>query len=119
MNNKLVESSAQIRTNGHLKESVQISLQENNYRVNQNGKEQILEVKELLGADLYYFEVPEDNMELYSLARGEALHVVQSNSSSFLFEHEGKKESHTFKEGALDELTINHKLYSIIFKKKD
>ncbi len=117
-NNALTKSEAKTMTNGHLKESVEIKKVGNAYSLQINGKDESIDEPSILGADLYYFEVPEDGSKLYSLATGKPLEVIKSDAYTFFFEHDGKKESHVFSNNQLSELSISHKLYTIHFKKK-
>lgn len=119
MNNMLIDASAESRANGHLKNSVQTHFSNGKYQINLDGKEKTLAQSDLLGADLYYFEVPKNGQKLYSLATGEMITVQKESDSKYYFVHDGKKESHLFDEHGLKELTINHRLYTVIFKRRD
>ncbi len=118
MNNRLVDATAKSSANGHLKNSVQTHYANGSYQINVDGDDKRLNASELVGADIYYFEIPEDGQQLYSLATGEYLTVKKVSNTEFYFIHDGKKESHLFDEKGLTELTISHKLYTVIFKRR-
>jgi|GEM_PF-1004467 len=116
MNNKLLIGEAESRTNGHLKSSVHTTLKDQHYELNKDGKISKLDGNDLVGADYYYFEVPDDGTKSYALATGGMLEMVRKDQNSFYFEHDKKKELHTFENGVLKELEISHRLYTITFK---
>ncbi|OEK01135.1 hypothetical protein BFP97_06260 [Roseivirga sp. 4D4] len=119
MNNKLLIGEAESRTNGHLKSSVHTTFKDQHYELNKDGKISKLNRNDLVGADYYYFEVPDNGTESYALATGGMLEMVRKDQNSFYFEHDKKKELHTFKNGVLQELEISHRLYTITFKLRD
>ncbi|WP_208500592.1 DUF6134 family protein [Roseivirga sp. E12] len=116
MDNKLLIGEAESRTNGHLKNSVHTVFRDEHYELNKDGKSSKLDQKDLVGADYYYFEVPDNGTKSYALATGGMLNMIMKDQNSFYFEHDGKKELHTFKDGVLQELEISHRLYTITFK---
>ncbi|WP_422356690.1 DUF6134 family protein [Roseivirga pacifica] len=118
MNNRLVESEAKSHTNGNLKSSVQTVWKDGTYHINDNGDSKQLSHPELIGADYYYFEIPDNNSKALALATGELLTIEKSKPLEYYFEHDGKKELHLFDESHLKEVTISHKLYSITFKRR-
>jgi len=119
MNNMLVDASAESRANGHLKNSVQTHFSNGKYQINLNGKQKTSSESDLVGADLYYFEVPEDGQTLYSLATGELITKKKESDKEYYFIHDDKKESHLFDQHGLTQLTISHKLFTVTFKRKD
>lgn len=118
MDNKLLIGEAESRTNGHLKSSVHTVLKDGHYTVDVDGDVSRIDQDDLVGADYYYFEVPKNGTESYALATGGMLNMVKKGQNSFYFEHDGKKELHTFKNGVLQELEISHRFYTITFKKR-
>lgn len=118
MNNSLVEASAETYTNGHLKHSVKTFRNDGTYRMDKDGKKKALGSDDLIGADMYYFELPHDGEEVFALATGIMLHIEKDGENRFFFEHDGKKELHTFKDGVLEEVEISHRLYTITFKRQ-
>lgn len=119
MNNKLLIGEAESRTNGHLKSSVHTTFKDEYYELNKDGKVSKINQTDLVGADYYYFEVPDNGTESYALATGGMLKMVRKDVNSFYFEHDKKKELHTFKNGVLQELEISHRLYTITFKLRE
>lgn len=119
MNNKLIIGEARSSTNGHLKSSVHTVFKNGYYEVNLDGDISRLEKDDIVGADYYYFEVPENGQELYALATGTMLNVDKDHEGVYYFEHDGKKELHTFSSGSLEELKISHRLYTVTFKRRD
>jgi len=118
MNNKLLLGKAETRTNGHLKSSVYTVLKDGQYNIDIDGESSKINKDELVGADYYYFEVPENGAESYALATGGILDMVKEDQNEFYFEHEDKKEIHTFKNGVLQQLEISHRFYTITFKRR-
>lgn len=119
MNNKLIIGEAQSSMNGHLKSSVHTVFRDDYYEVNKNGKLSKITKEDIVAADLYYFETPEDGEQVYALATGKILDIIKEKDGTFYFEHNGKKVLHTFVNGLLQELKISHKLYTITFKRRD
>ena len=118
MDNKLLLGEAETRTNGHLKSSVHTVLKDGHYNIDIDGQTSKINKHELVGADYYYFEVPENGAESYALATGGILDMVKEDQNEFYFEHDDKKEVHTFKNGVLQELEISHRFYTITFKRR-
>ena len=118
MDNKLLIGEAETRTNGHLKTSVYTILKDGRYTVNIDGDTKRINQDDLVGADYYYFEIPENGAESYALATGGMLNMVKEDQNEFYFEHDDKKELHTFKNGQLQSLEISHRLYTITFKRR-
>lgn len=118
MDNKLLLGKAETRTNGHLKSSVYTVLKDGQYNIDIDGESSKINKDELVGADYYYFEVPENGAESYALATGGILDMVKKDQNEFYFEHDDKKEIHTFKNGVLHELEISHRFYTITFKRR-
>jgi len=118
MDNKLLLGKAETRTNGHLKSSVYTVLKDGQYNIDIDGESSKINKDELVGADYYYFEVPENGAESYALATGGILDMVKEDQNEFYFEHDDKKEIHTFKNGVLHELEISHRFYTITFKRR-
>jgi hypothetical protein len=118
MDNKLLLGKAETRTNGHLKSSVYTVLKDGHYNIDIDGESSKINKDELVGADYYYFEVPENGAESYALATGGILDMVKEDQNEFYFEHDDKKEIHTFKNGVLQELEISHRFYTITFKRR-
>ncbi|MFT6872956.1 MAG: hypothetical protein ACJAVN_001968 [Roseivirga sp.] len=118
MDNKLLLGEAETRTNGHLKSSVYTVLKDGHYNIDIDGESSEINKDELVGADYYYFEVPENGAESYALATGGLLDMVKEDQNEFYFEHDNKKEIHTFKNGVLQELEISHRFYTITFKRR-
>lgn len=116
MNNKLLIGEAESRTNGHLKHSVHTVLKDGKYQLNKDGKSSVINSDDLIGADYYYFAIPHNGERVYALATGVMLNIIKKGNNSFYFEHDGKKELHTFSNGVLQELEISHRLYTITFK---
>ena len=118
MDNKLLLGKAETRTNGHLKSSVYTVLKDGQYNIDIDGESSKINKDELVGADYYYFEVPKNGAESYALATGGILDMVKKDQNEFYFEHDDKKEIHTFKNGVLHELEISHRFYTITFKRR-
>ena len=118
MNNRLIIGETETYTNGSLKSSVHTVLKNGAYEINKDGKLTKLKEDNLVGADYYYFEIPEANQTIYALATGGLLNVKKNQDNSYYFEHDGKKERHTFENGALKTLEISHKLYTVTFRRK-
>ena len=118
MNNKLIIGEAESRTNGHSKSLVHTTLKDGFYEVNNDGKVSRISSSDLVGADYYYFALPRNGESVYALATGKMLNVLKENDNTFYFEHDGKKELHTFSDGVLDKLEISHRLYTITFKRR-
>lgn len=118
MDNKLLLGEAETRTNGHLKSSVYTVLKDGQYNIDIDGESSKINKDELVGADYYYFEVPENGAESYALATGGILDMVKEDQNEFYFEHDDKKEIHTFKNGVLQQLEISHRFYTITFKRR-
>ncbi len=116
MDNKLLIGEAETSTNGHLKSSVHTVYKDGHYDVNIDGDTKRINQDDLVGADYYYFEVPENGAKSYALATGGILSMVKNDQNEFYFEHDNKKEIHTFKNGLLQELEISHRFYTITFK---
>ncbi|WP_141719758.1 DUF6134 family protein [Roseivirga misakiensis] len=116
MDNKLIIGEATSHTNGHLKSSVHTVFKDGKYVINKDGKESSLPLESIVGADYYYFETPVGKQKTYALATGIMLDIVNNNDQTFYFEHDGKKELHTFANGRLSELEISHRLYTVTFK---
>ncbi|MFY0594446.1 DUF6134 family protein [Roseivirga sp.] len=116
MDNKLIIGEATSHTNGHLKSSVHTVFKDGKYTINKDGKTSSLAKEGVVGADYYYFETPVGKQQTYALATGTMLDIVNNEKKSFYFEHDGKKELHTFENGKLKELEISHRLYTVIFK---
>lgn len=114
----LVEASSVAKANGHLKSSVITVKKDNGYQVDINGDMSKIPNKSLVGADIFYFEEPNQLEKIYALASGEMLEVVKSRENEYFFEHDGKKELHKYLNGVLHEVEINHNLYSLTFKLK-
>ncbi|MBL4694068.1 hypothetical protein JKY72_01750 [Candidatus Gracilibacteria bacterium] len=118
MNNKLIIGEAQSKTNGHLKSSVHTVFRDGYYEVNIDGKTSKILNDDMVGADLYYFEMPHDGEQVYALAIGSMLDIARKKENSYYFKHDEKKELHTFENGVLQELEISHRLYTITFKRR-
>lgn len=118
MDNKLLLGEAETRTNGHLKSSVHTVLKDGYYNIDVDGESSRINQNNLVGADYYYFEIPQNGAKSYALATGGLLDMVKEDQNEFYFEHDDKKEIHTFKNGVLQELEISHRLYTITFKKR-
>ena len=118
MNNRLIIGETETYTNGSLKSSVHTVLKNGAYEINKDGKLTKLKEDNLVGADYYYFEIPEANQTIYALATGGLLSVKKNQDGTYYFEHDGKKERHTFENGALKTLEISHKLYTVTFRRK-
>lgn len=118
MNNKLIIGESKSSTNGHLKSSVHTVFKNGYYEVNMDGDVSKLIEDSVVGADYYYFEVPDHGQELYALATGIMLNVNKDHEGVYYFEHDGKKELHTFSNGSLEELKISHRLYTVTFKRR-
>ena len=118
MDNKLLLGKAETRTNGHLKSSVYTVLKDGQYNIDIDGESSKINKDELVGADYYYFEVPENGAESYALATGGILDMVKEDQNEFYFEHDDKKEIHIYKNGVLHELEISHRFYTITFKRR-
>ncbi len=118
MDNKLLIGEAQSRTNGHLKSSVHTVLKDGHYAVDIDGDVSRIDQNDLVGADYYYFEIPQNGAKSYALATGGMLNMIKKGPNSFYFEHDDKKELHTFKDGILQSLEISHRLYTITFKRR-
>lgn len=118
MNNKLIIGEAKSSTNGHLKSSVHTVFKDGRYEVNMDGDISVLQKDNIVGADYFYFEVPDNGQELYALATGIMLNVNKDHEGVYYFEHDGKKELHKFSNGSLEELKIRHRLYTVTFKRR-
>lgn len=118
MNNKLIVGESKSSTNGHLKSSVHTVFKNGYYEVNMDGVVSKLQENSVVGADYYYFEVPDHGQELYALATGIMLNVDKDHEGVYYFEHDGKKELHTFSNGSLEKLKISHRLYTVTFKRR-
>lgn len=118
MNNKLLIGEAETRTNGHLKSSVHTVYKDGRYTVDIDGDAKRISQGDLVGADYYYFELPQNGAKSYALATGGMLNMVRKGQNEFYFEHDDKKEVHTFKNGVLDQLEISHRLYTVTFKRR-
>ncbi|HEY9116744.1 MAG TPA: DUF6134 family protein [Roseivirga sp.] len=114
----LVEASSVAKANGHLKSSVITIKKDNGYQLDVNGDKSQLQSKSLIGADIFYFEEPANLKQIYALASGEMLEVVKGGENEYYFVHDGKKELHRYEDGLLQEVEINHALYSLTFKLK-
>lgn len=118
MDGKLIESTASSKTNGRLHSQTETSLKNGLYVVNQGSDSKSLQKTTLYGGDLFYCEEPSDLKKVYSLTSGEFLKVEKAADHEYYFEHDGKKELHKYQNGILQELQIDHRLYTIIFKLK-
>lgn len=118
MDGNLVESTAISKTNGRVHSQTETSLKNGRYVVTEGRKSKTLEETTLYGGDLFYCEEPTDIRQVYALASGEFLKVEKAPNGGYYFEHDGKKELHTYQDGVLQELQIDHKLYTVIFKLK-
>lgn len=118
MDNKLLIGEAESRANGHLKSSVHTVFKDGHYTIDVDGDVSRIDQDDLVGADHYYFEIPQNGAESYALATGGMLKMIKKGPNSFYFEHDDKKELHTFKNGVLHALEISHRFYTITFKKR-
>lgn len=118
INQSLFQASSTAKVNGQLKSDVQTVKYGNEYQVEVDGKKRTLAHSELLGADLFYFEEPKGIKHAYALSSGEMIEITETAKQTYYFKRNGKKEFHKYSEGVLDELEINHKLFTITFKLK-
>lgn len=118
MNNKLLIGEAESKTNGHSKSLIHTTLKNGYYEVNNDGKISRVNENDMVGADYYYFEIPQNGERVYALATGIMLNISKVSDTAYYFEHDGKKELHTFKDGVLEQLEISHRLYTITFKRR-
>jgi len=112
----LVEAQAISKTNGHLNSKATTILKNGKYVAEVDDETKQVNGAKILGGDMFYFEEPSDIKKVYSLASGEMLDVSSASANEYYFEHDGKKELHKYSNGALSELRLEHKLYTVIFK---
>lgn len=117
MDGKLIESTAISKTNGRVHSQTETSLKNGQYVVKEGRRSKTLQETTLYGGDLFYCEEPTDIKQVYSLASGEFLEVEKA-SGGYYFVHDGKKELHKYQNGILQELQIDHRLYTVIFRLK-
>jgi hypothetical protein len=116
MNGALVEAEAISKTNGHLHSEATTILKNGKYQANVDGESKQVSGSKLIGGDMFYFEEPTDVKKVYSLASGEMLNVSKKSANQYYFEHDGKKEVHKFSDGILSEMSLEHRLYTVVFK---
>jgi len=114
----LVESQAQTFQNGKLHSSTMIHKADQGYRIDNDGIKSTLNKDALIGADLLYFEEPSKIKEALALVSGEYLTIDQDTDDLYFFIHDGKKEKHRYDNGELEEVVIDHKLYTVTLKKQ-
>lgn len=112
----LVESEAITKTNGHLHSKATTILKNGRYQLTLDGETKSINGTKLAGGDLFYFEEPVDVKKVYSLANGQILNVSKGGDNEYYFEYDGKKELHKYSNGILNEMRLEHKLYTVIFK---
>lgn len=109
----LVESEANSKQNGHLHSSVIINQIDDGYNIDIDGTESTISDKGIIAADELYFEEPKDISHTIALATGQYLEIQKGENGEYFFVHDGKKESHRYKNGVLEQVIINHKLYTV------
>lgn len=119
MDGELKESEASSKQNGHLHSSVMIHQTDNGYDINIDGDLSQIKDKSIIGADELYFEEPTDLSHTIALASGQYLDIQKGQNGEYFFVHDGKKESHQYKDGILQQVIIKHKLYTVIMKLKE
>lgn len=119
VNDILVESETISKQNDKIHSSVMIYQKDQGYIINIDGDEDLLKESELLGADLLYFEEPKQIKKSLALASGELLQIQRDEKGRYFFIHDGKEELHEYENGKLDNVEINHKLYTIILKRRN
>lgn len=115
----LVESETIQKQNGKIHSSVIIHQTDEGYVIDFDGDRKELKEEFLLGADLFYFEEPKQIQQSLELASGELLSIQKDEQGRYFFTHDGKKELHQYKNGKLDNVEINHQLYTIILKRRN
>jgi len=118
MDGVLIESEAVSKQNGHIHESVYIHKTDNGYSIDVDGEKEQLNVETLIGADTLYFEEPKSISHTMALASAQYLDIEKGKGGAYFFVHDGKKESHQYKAGVLEEVVIEHKLYTVTMKRK-
>ena len=113
---RLVEAEAISKTNGHIYSKATTILKNGKYQAQVDKKLVSIEHEKIIGGDLFYFEEPINIDNVYMLATGQMLNVESSSEHEFYFEHNGKKELHKYVDGVLNEMRLEHKLYTVIFK---
>lgn len=117
MDGKLMDAEAISKTNGHIHSQTQTSYRNGQYEIHVDKKKpKILNERALYGGDLFYFEAPAQIKKVYALATGDFMDIQKEGPDSYYFVHGGKKELHTYSEGILTELQIEHRLYTVVFK---
>lgn len=118
MDGVLKESEATSHQNGHLHSSVQIHQTNSGYSIDVDGDKSAITDKEIIGADELYFEEPSDISHTIALASGQYLDIQKGENGEYFFVHDGKKESHRYEKGILQQVVIEHSLYTITMKLK-
>ena len=116
-NGILVESTAVSKQNGHVHSKVSLYQKEDTYSLTVDGDRSELNYQELLGADLFYFEEPKQIKHAIALASGEYLTIEKDADDRYFFVHDGKKESHRYEDQVLQQVEIEHSLYTITLKR--
>lgn len=116
MDGILIESDATSKQNGHLHASIQIDKTENGYTIDDDGDQTTISSAGLVGADMLYFEEPTKLSHTIALASGQYLDIEKGANGEYFFVHDGKKESHQYANGVLQQVIIDHKLYTVTMK---
>ncbi len=116
MDGVLIESDATSRQNGHLHASIKIHKTDNGYTIDDDGDKESLASTGLVGADMLYFEEPASLSNTIALASGQYLDIEKGSNGEYFFVHDGKKESHQYANGVLEQVIIDHKLYTVTMK---
>ncbi len=115
-NGELIESTAVSKQNGNIHSQVEVIKKNNNYAVNIDGELKTLNKNSIVGADVLYFEEPKQIKETLALASGEELKIENEGEGNYFFIHGGKKEKHQYANGILQQVTIEHSLYTVVLK---
>jgi hypothetical protein len=117
LNGVLVESKAVSTHNGKVYSTVNIIQSANGYTLEKDGDITELPDQKLKGADCFYFEEPTTSIQVVALASGEYYQVNTATSpGEYVFVRDKRDENRYYLNGVLQEVDINHKLYTVVLK---
>ncbi len=117
LNGVLVESKAVSTHNGKVYSTVNIMQSSDGYTLEKDDKITELTDEKLKGADCFYFEEPRTSIQVIALASGEHYEIETTTSpGEYVFVRDKRDENRYYLNGILQEVDINHKLYTVILK---
>lgn len=118
-NDQLIESKAIAHQNGHLKHEIYVDKVNGRYKVNKDGEVSYFNVDNIYGADLFYFEEPDEVDQTFAVFTLEFMDIEKGDGHEYFFEHDGKKEIIDYTGGSVDKIKIEHRFYDILLERKD